>query len=79
MPVSISRVCPHCQSTFLAQRQDRIFCTHSCTLQFNNWRRRKMGNALRSPELVAKYAMLRLQLKSAELKLQQMERQLEER
>jgi len=79
MPVSISRVCPHCGSTFLAQRQDRIFCSHVCTVGFNNWRLRKMNNAPRSPELVAKYTLARQQLRLAEMKLQCMEHLLEER
>lgn len=55
MPVSISRVCPHCQSTFMAQRQDRLFCSHQCTVGFNNWRHRHMDNAPRSLELITAY------------------------
>ncbi|WP_426945174.1 hypothetical protein ACP4J5_17360 [Pseudomonas oryzihabitans] len=39
----------------MAQRQDRLFCSHQCTVGFNNWRHRHMDNAPRSLELIAAY------------------------
>lgn len=79
MPVSTVRTCPHCGTTFTAQRKDNIFCSRLCLHKFNYWRRSRHNNAPRSPELVAEYTLARQQLRLAEMKLQNLERQLEER
>lgn len=55
MAVSIRRQCPHCQTSFLAQRGDKFFCQHSCTLAFNYWLRSRHSGAKRTPQLIETY------------------------
>ncbi len=55
MPVAITRTCPHCGTTFTAQRQDNIFCSRQHLHKFNYWRRSKHNNAPRSQALIELY------------------------
>lgn len=61
MPVAIARTCPHCGTTFNAQRQDNIFCSRQHLHKFNYWKRSKHDNAPRSAKLIEAYRLHMLQ------------------
>lgn len=75
----LAKKCAHCSTPFHSSRSDAAFCSKPCRNKFDYWLRSRHPGQERSLALIEEYRLLRLRLQLAELKLQDLERQLEER